>query len=124
MLFIKLLRHVRFWVILAIAAVDITFFTMTDPNKGSSIMLMAGFILFILSLYYLINRLLIVGVLYGLSIGMHTRRLALCITGVIAGLLALQSIGELTTKDALIFAPLAVIMYVYLSYGRIKLDSE
>jgi hypothetical protein len=124
MFIIKLVRHLRFWILLALSAIDIAFFTSTDPNKGSSIMLMAGFLLLIVSLYCLISRLLIVSDLYGFSIAKHINRLAFCITGLVAGFLALQSIGELTLKDALIFAPLAVIMYVYLAYGRIKLDSQ
>ena len=120
---LKLLRRSRFWQGIALLGVDTVFFTVTNPAKVTSSVLMLGFLLMSLSVYYLVGQLLTAVRLYGLSFGRHQRRLAVFATAIIAGLLALQSIGELSARDALVLLPLAVVLYVYLGYGRLKTDT-
>lgn len=54
--------------------------------------------------------------LYGLPIK-RKQRLSWYITGVMSMLVALQSIGELGSKDIIVVLPLAVIGYVYINYS-------
>lgn len=120
---IKLLRHTRFWQGIALLAADAAFFGTTNPGRVVSIVLMLGFLLVTFSLYYLVGLLLSAARLYGLSFGRHHRRLALFATGAVAGMLALQSIGEFSLRDALVLGPLALLLYVYLGYGRLKTET-
>jgi hypothetical protein len=46
------------------------------------------------------------------------RRLTLFVTGIIGALLAMQSIGQLSVRDALVIVPIAIIIYVYFTYAR------
>jgi hypothetical protein len=115
---IRLLINKQFWLALAIVAMDGMFFTMTNPSKVVSIVLMVGFLLLSLTLYFFLGRLLSLTSLYGISLGRHRKRLAFFATGIAAGLLALQSMGELSTKDALVAVPLALVLYFYLSYRQ------
>ena len=116
----KLLRHTRFWQGIALLAADTFFFSSTNPSKVVSIILMLGFLLLTATLYYLVGLALSAGRLYGLSFGRHHRRFALFATGAVAGMLALPSIGELSVRDALVLVPLALVLYIYLGYGRLK----
>jgi hypothetical protein len=119
----KYLINKHVWMVLMLVVVDGTFFSITNPNKGSSLMLIAGFLLVAATLYFIFNRLFKVISLYGFSKENRYRRFAFYFTGVLAGLLALQTIGELTLKDVIIFIPMTCILYFYLSYGRYKLDA-
>jgi hypothetical protein len=116
---LKLLRHTRFWPGVVLLIADGLFFGLTDPARVVSTGLMVGFLLAVASLYYLYGLLLAAGKLYGLSFG-RPRRSAVFATGISAGLLALQSIGELSFRDILVLSPLALVLYVYLGYGRHK----
>ncbi len=55
---------------------------------------------------------------YGLLGGAHRKRQARVLTGLVGGLIALQSIGELGPRDVLVLLPLALIAYLYVSYGK------
>ncbi len=74
-----------------------------------------------LTFYLIIDNLLAFTHLLGVTLGAYSHRLAMCMTGVLVGLLALQSIGELTVRDVMIFIPLSIVLYVYFSYGRVRL---
>ena len=117
---LKLLRHSRFWQGIALVAVDGLFFSTTNPTRVVSSVLIGGFLLLIVSLYYLYGLLLAAVRLYGLSLGRRSRRVTLFATAITVGLLALQSIGELSFRDILVLGPLAIVLYVYLGYGRFK----
>jgi hypothetical protein len=103
--------------LIALAAVDGAAFGMTNARDVPSIGLMAGFLLLVVTVYYLINGVLSFVRLYGLSIK-RRRRTAAVMTGLISGLAALQSIGELNSRDVLVLAPIMFIGYVYSSYGK------
>jgi hypothetical protein len=120
----KLLSHARFWQGLSLFIADVLFFGMTDPRRVVSSGLMLGFVLLVLSLYYLLLGVLAAARLYGLSFGRHKRRLALFMTGAASGLLALQSIGQLSPRDILVFGLLAVLLYAYFGYARLKVAGD
>lgn len=105
---------------IGLLALDGAFFTLTNPNQVDSLVLIVGFLLLSLTSYLLVSRLCVVSQLYGLPLAKQSHRVALFGTGVIAGLLALQSIGELTLRDLLVVVPLGIVMYLYLSYGKNK----
>jgi hypothetical protein len=115
----KLLRHSRFWQGMALLIADGLFFGLTNPAQVVSMGLMVGFLLAAASLYYLCGVCLAAGKLYGLSLG-RPRRVAAFAAGISAGLLALQSIGELSVRDLLVLTPLVLVLYIYLGYGRYK----
>jgi len=55
--------------------------------------------------------------LYGFPVG-KKRRLATYLTVLVGALIALQSIGELTSKDVLVLVPIALIGYLYTGYAK------
>lgn len=61
--------------------------------------------------------------LCGFLFSRNNNRLPIYISGAAVGLMALQSIGELTIKDTLIFIPLTIILYIYLTFGRMKIET-
>jgi len=119
-MFKKSPHSLRLQLIIGLVALDGAFFMLTDPRQVASIVIIIGFLLLSLTLYLLISRLCVASQLYGLPFGRQSHRIALFGTGVIAGLIALQSIGELTVRDMLVAVPLSTVMYLYFSYGRAK----
>ena len=108
-------RHI--WKFVGLLVIDGLAFTLTNAKSVPSFMLIVGFVLLIATLYYLVYSLLAFARLYGLSIR-RKRRLAASLTGLISGLVALQSIGELNSRDVLVLLPLVVIGYAYSFYGK------
>lgn len=80
--------------------------------------LIIGFALLSLTLYFAINGLFKLLRLYGLPIGAKSRRTSLGVTGLVAGLAALKSVGQLTSRDLMVLLPLALLVYLYVSYNR------
>lgn len=107
----------------ALAVMDLLFFSLTDPHRIPVGLLMVGFGLTIANLYFLMRGVLLLTKWYGLSFGVHSARIAGVLTGVIASLIALQSIDQLTPRDIIVLLPFAVIAYMYTSYGRSSADS-
>jgi hypothetical protein len=112
----RFIAHKHVWKFVCLLAVDVTVFSSTNARNVPSFMLITGFVLLVATLYYLIYNLLTFARLYGLSIK-RKRRLASVLTGLIAGLVALQSIGELNSRDTLVLLPLVIIGYAYSFYG-------
>jgi hypothetical protein len=108
-------RHI--WKFIGLLVVDGLGFSLTNAKSVPSFMLIVGFVLLIATLYYLVYSLLTFARLYGLSIR-RKRRLAGSLTGLISGLVALQSIGELNSRDVLVLLPLVIIGYAYSFYGK------
>lgn len=101
-----------------LAVLDIGFFSSTNPTKMPSGLLIVGFVLVALSIYALLRMLLGIASIYGLPLAEHGRRQALFLGGVCAVLVALQSLGELTLRDVVVLVLLALIAYLYTTYGR------
>jgi hypothetical protein len=108
----------RKWPIAALAAADLVVFGATDPHNAPSMVLFAGFLLLATSFYVLLLSALKLFAWYGVSPGRHRKRFIRLSAGVFSGLVALQSIGELSSRDVLVLLPLAIIAYIYVSYGQ------
>jgi hypothetical protein len=106
------------WPLAALAAADLAVFGGTNPSSAPSIVLFIGFLLLSASFYVLLLGVLRLVAWYGVSPGKQHRRLIRLLAGVFSALVALQSIGELSPRDVLVALPLALIAYIYVSYGR------
>jgi hypothetical protein len=113
----KLLASKQIWKFTGLIAVDGAVFGLTNAGSVASIGLIIGFGLLALTFYYFVGGLLSFVRLYGLTVK-RKKRAATVLTGLFSGLVALQSIGELNSRDILVLVPLMVIGYVYSSYGK------
>jgi hypothetical protein len=109
---------------LILFVVDCLFFSMTNPNKVPSLVLIVGFSLVALSLNGVLRFIVIVAAIYGLPVGRHSQRIALFISIAMATALALQSVGELTLRDVIVLSLLSVVSYLYISYGRVQRQNQ
>ena len=120
--FIKqLLTKSFFYKLAGLLVIDVLFFSATNARTVASIFLVAGLILLIATIYYLIYGLLSLARFYELKI-YNQKRLAGSLTGVCGALLPLQSLGELSLRDVLVILPIGLIAYLYVSYGANKRD--
>lgn len=103
--------------LLGLLAVDGVVFGSTNAGNAPSFMLIVGFLLLVVTFYYLVCGLLALSRLYGLTVK-RKYRLAGSLTALIGFLVALQSIGELNTLDVAVLLPLVIIAYVYSFYGK------
>lgn len=100
----------------ALFALDALFFSLVNPVQAYAIVIVVGYLLLVLTLYVLIDFLLAVSERI-IPFSPHTkRRMALATTLVVALLIAMQSIGQLTVKDVLAVVPLIIVLSIYLSY--------
>lgn len=113
----KFIIREHVWKFIGLLIVDGLMFTFTNPKSVPSFVLIVGFLLLVTTLYYLVYSLLTFARLYGLSIK-RKRSLAGSLTGLISGLVALQSIGELNSRDVLVLLPLVIVSYAYSFYGK------
>ncbi len=102
----------------ALLVADALFFTTTNAGSVVSVALIIGFGLSVVTLYLLFSQLLIFSSLYGLPFRRRHRQIALLITGVVAAILALVTVGEFTTRDILVMTPMILVAVGYLTYGR------
>lgn len=107
----------RIWKFTGLVVADGVVFSLTNARDVPSFMLAVGFLLLAVTFYYLAYSLLAFARLYGLPVK-RKRRLAGAATGMVAGLVALQSIGELNPRDVLVLLPLVVVGYAYGFYSR------
>ncbi len=114
----KILSHPRFWRIAGLIVVDGLLFSLTEPRQVPSFMLIVAFILLVITIYQLMLALLLAADWYGLPGKAHRHRQARILTGVAGSLVALQSIGQLGGRDILVAVPLALLAYLYISYGK------
>lgn len=96
---------------------DVAVFGTTNPQQAPSYMLIVGFILFSLTAYTIFRGVLALLSLYGLPIR-HKRRLLKTMTLWAAGLVALQSIGQLAFRDVLVLSVLTFLLYLYTTYAK------
>jgi hypothetical protein len=118
----------RFWLVASLLLTDLLFFSLSDPSKVPSFMLMIGFLLMVATIYLAVSAGFRLARLYGLVKSPEKTRVARLVTLVIAAAMALQSTGELGLKDVVVILPLAGLALVYLSYrrsppARSKIDS-
>jgi hypothetical protein len=114
----NVLSHPHFWRVAGLLAADGLLFGLSHPQRVPSFILGVAFVLLVITLYQIVLGLLMIANWYGLPGRAHRRRQARLLTGVIGGLIALQSIGELGVRDILVAVPLALLAYLYISYGK------
>jgi hypothetical protein len=96
--------------------IDIIFYTSSDAQNVSSLILMIGFILVLISTYYICRAILGTIALYGIKFKRPTY-LSFYASIVLGSLLALQSVGELSPHDIVVLLPIGILAYLYSSYG-------
>jgi hypothetical protein len=96
---------------------DAILFGSINARTTSSLFLMAGFVLLLATLYYVLRGLLALAGFYGFKVK-RPRYLAFYMSGILGCLIALQSIGELGSRDAAVLLPLGLLAYLYTSYGN------
>jgi hypothetical protein len=114
----KLASHNRFWRLTGLLALDAGLFGVTNASRAPSVVLMIGFVLMVVTLYQLLNGLVSLSSLYGVKLKCK-QRLVRSLTLVISGLVALQSIGQLSQRDILVALPLAFLAYLYSAYAQV-----
>lgn len=113
----QLIRRLHFWRLSGLLAADFLVFGATNPNDTVSFMLIVGYILLCVTLYYLLDALLGLSRFYGVPLK-HKKRFLRSAILLISGLVALQSIGQLSSRDIVVLAPLSVLLYLYIAYTR------
>ena len=113
----QLIRRFHFWRISGLLAADALVFGATNPNDTLSFMLIVGYILLCITLYYLFDGILSLSRLYGIPLK-HKKRFLRTAILVVGGLVALQSIGQLSSRDIMVLAPLTTLLYLYIAYSR------
>jgi hypothetical protein len=112
-----LIKQLHFWRLSGLLAADLLVFGTTDPQNAPSFMLIIGFVLMSVTVYYLLDGLLAFTRLYGFP-ARHRKRVLKTLALLSCGLLGLQSIGQLGARDVLILAPLTLLAYFYVAYSK------
>ena len=97
---------------------DTIFFSITDPVRVPSIMLIIALLLVAANVYVGLQYLFKAAAWYGLNTPSKPRRFAGISAAIMAGLMALQTAGQLSARDITILLPLTAIAYFYVSYNR------
>lgn len=113
-------KHKKLWQLTCLLAIDSLFFTLTNPNTVTSAVLAVGFILMVVTIYVVVRLLLVLPRFYGLDVISKAPGLAGFITVILAVVLALDSTGQLSSKDMAVIVPLTAISYVYLRSVRTR----
>jgi hypothetical protein len=95
---------------------DSLFFSLINPTNVYSVVLIIGFILLALTIYAMIDFLLQLADRIVPFRQYTKKRVALAVTLVLSLLIAMQSIGQLTSKDILATVPLVIVLSFYFSY--------
>jgi hypothetical protein len=113
-----LTRFHRLWLVSGILAVDGLFFGLSDPAKLPSYMLVVAFGLLAANIYLIIKGIIAALTWYGVPLKHERKRITKLATLLISGLIALQSIGQLSPRDLAVLFPFVVLAYGYISYGK------
>ncbi len=101
----------------ALIVVDALFFGLFSPDADSFIVIPA-FLLVIVTIYMTID-LVLRGWMRLLPLKKTVRQwITFIFTGGLSLIIALQSIGQLTTRDVITIVPLIALLYFYLAYNR------
>jgi len=111
-------RTRRFIRLGALFVADTLFFGLIDPTKAYALVIIVGFGLLVLTIYMIVDLLLALLERVVMFPVMTRHRLHTSITMLVALLIAMQSIGQLTTKDLFAIVPLTLVAAFYLSYQR------
>lgn len=114
---IRLLKKPHVWRLIVLLALDALLFGSINAAEAPSAVIIAGFLLLIMTIYYLVYNLLTITGFYGIRVR-HKHQASLYSTIVIGILIALQSTGELGTRDVWVLLPLVLLGYFYVTYAR------
>jgi hypothetical protein len=109
-------RHQAKWIVLVLA--NLLYFALINPESSKSLVLFGGFGLLAIDFFLVFKLILtVIGRLAGRPT-IARNRVSLLGTGVVIVLLALQSIGQLSVRDAAAVVCVGVIFMFYSSYYR------
>lgn len=111
------IRSRPFLITVGLIIIDIAFFGLTNPKNVAPILLMVGFGLVMLTIYWLflnMQKLIAIYIPWLKAQKYFSLSLALSCGAV----MALQSIGQLTARDSLLIFLAVLVVYAYTSYGR------
>ena len=108
-------RH-YFSQLFGLLVIDLILFAGTNAQKVPSIILAVGLIALALTFYLLVYGALTAAKVYGIQVK-RKRRLTVYLTLLVSGLLAWQSIGELSGGELVLLLPLFVLGIFYSSYN-------
>jgi hypothetical protein len=111
------LKSKRFLLIVGLLVLNGLFFSITNPDHINSGMLIVGFIFLGVTIYAFMELFLYLISRAGVKIK-NRRRLAIFLAILFSVLLALQSIGQLSSRDILVIIPLWLMFYIYLTHIR------
>lgn len=114
----KLLRSPKLLITAGLLLADGIVFTAVNPEQTGAVWLILGYILLGVTLFSLANLIATGLRIYGAGPARVGKRLLRYSAGIVTALAGLQSIGQLTPRDIAAMVPLAVVAYLYLSYGR------
>lgn len=100
---------------LALFVLDMVFYGSLNTNKVAQFMLIVGLVLLVANLYLLTYGVTSLIRLYGVPIK-RKKRASLYISLFLGLLIALQSIGELSSRDTFVILLLAIVGYGYMTY--------
>lgn len=101
---------------LGLLVIDAGFFGLTDPSRAASGYFIIAFLLLSLSIFLVVDSLFKLTKWYGIELK-HRARFVGAIGGGVCGLIALQSIGQLSSRDVVLLLPLGLLAYMYVSYA-------
>lgn len=112
----KLFRKSKSWYLLGLLLADTVFFTLTNPTEVASVVLIAGIILLVATFFMGLS--LFLELLSSTATGSPRQHKTVIwvATVLVAFVVAMQSIGQLSTRDLLAVIPLAVLFVLYTSY--------
>jgi len=111
----RIISRLRSVIVLSVA--DVVYFTVANPAKGGSTVIVIACVLLMASLY-VYSRLVLAGGAWLLHVQFKRGRfVAWCFSGLGMFLLLMQSLGQLTLRDVLVVIPLAAVLYFYMSYA-------
>jgi len=114
---IRFIARYRLYIVLLL--VDVLFFGLFTPNQ-TSWLLIPGFGLLVATIYVAIKGVLaVLGEFVRLS-PLLKKKITVFLTFVLAVVLALQSLGQLTPRDIITVVPLIAVLYLYVSYFTLK----
>jgi hypothetical protein len=102
--------------LLLLLLIDWALFCNTNARDVLSIVLIVGFAFLLMTVFYIWLGLLSLVNFYGFRIA-RPHYLAISLTVLSGGLLALQSVGELSPHDIAVLIPISLIVYFYSSYN-------
>jgi hypothetical protein len=106
-----------------VVALDMVFFSGTDPSKVAAPWLIVGYVLAVATLYWLVRAFVAFLGLYSKPLRRQKKRFTKVLTLTGAILLAMQSVGQLSVRDIAMIVPLALLSYFYFTYGRSKREA-